>query len=80
VNRLTSGADIVHQIRTTSGEILETTIGYDNKDAATITAKDIEKAKKDKESLGTDYFIIVSRNIPKENAKNELYREKDGLT
>jgi hypothetical protein len=77
--RGTSGADIVHQIRTTSGELLETTIGYDNKEAATITAKDIEKAKKDKESLGTDYFIIVSRNLPKENAKNEFYREKDGI-
>jgi hypothetical protein len=77
--RGTSGADIIQQIGTTSGELLETTIGYDNKEAATITAKDIEKAKKDKESLGTDYFIIVG-NLPKENAKKELYyAEKDGI-
>lgn len=34
----------------------------------------LEKAKKDKETLGTDYFILVSRNLPKKSL-----RDKDGL-
>jgi hypothetical protein len=70
--RGTSGADIVHQIRTTSGELLETKIGYDNKEAATVTKRDIEKAKIDKKTLQTDYFIIVSKNLPKKEVKNGL--------
>ena len=74
-----SGADIIHQIRTASGELLETTIGYDNKEGASVSARDIDKAKKDKETLETDYFIIVSSNLPKNDAKDGLYGEKDGI-
>jgi hypothetical protein len=73
-----SGADIIHQIRTTSGELLETKIGYDNKEAAAIQARDIDKAKIDKKALGTDYFIIVSKNLPKE-IKNGKCGEKEGI-
>ena len=74
-----SGADIIHQIRTTSGELLSTKIGYDNKEASNVTAKDIEKAKKDKRALETDYFIVVSKNLPKKEAKNRLCGEKEGI-
>jgi hypothetical protein len=73
--------DIIQQIRTASGELLETTIGYDNKEAQGINKHDIEKAKKDKETLGTDYFILVSRNLPKKSLKDKdgLYGEIDGI-
>jgi hypothetical protein len=77
--RGTSGADIIHQIRINSGQLLQTKIGYDNKEAEAVSAKDIEKAKKDKESLGTDYFIIVSRNLPKRDIKNGLCGQKEGI-
>jgi ParB-like chromosome segregation protein Spo0J len=32
-----------------------------------------------KERLGTDYFIIVSRNLPKLDCKDCLYGEKEGI-
>ena len=73
------GADIIQQIRTTSLELLENKIAYDNKESAAITKQDIEKAKKDKERLQTDYFIIVSRNLPKRDSKDGLYGEKEGI-
>jgi len=73
------GADIIQQIRTTSRELLENKIAYDNKESAAITKQDIEKAKKDKERLQTDYFIIVSRNLPKRDCKDGLYGEKEGI-
>jgi hypothetical protein len=72
-------ADIIHQIRTTSGELLRTRIAYDNKEASSVTAKDIEKANRDKKALETDYFIIVSKNLPKKEAKNGLCGEKEGI-
>ncbi|MGC2574620.1 MAG: DUF2130 domain-containing protein, partial [Candidatus Nitrosopolaris sp.] len=59
------GADIIQQIMITPGELLENKIAYDNKESTNITKQDIEKAKKDKDRLRTDYFIIVSRNLPK---------------
>jgi hypothetical protein len=62
-----------------SGQLLQTKIGYDNKEAESVTARDIEKAKRDKESLRTDYFIIVSQNLPKKEIKNGLCGEKDGI-
>jgi hypothetical protein len=59
--------------------VLETKIAYDNKESTTITKQDIEKAKKDKDKLRTDYFIIVSRNLPKRDCKDGLYGEKEGI-
>ena len=39
------GADIIQQIRTISGEVLETKIAYDNKESTTITKQDIERKR-----------------------------------
>lgn len=77
--RGSSGADIIQHIRTASGELLKNTIGYDNKEATAINKQDIEKAKKDKKILGTGHFIIVSSNLPKKDAKDGLYGEKEGI-
>jgi len=76
--RGTSMGDVVQKIRTTSAS-LETPIVYDNKQAESVTAKDIEKAKKYKEIHGTEYVIIVSSNLPKKDVKNGLFGEKDGI-
>jgi hypothetical protein len=70
--------DIVQKIRTQSAS-LETPIVYDNKQAESVTAKDIEKAKKYKEVHGTEYVIIVSSNLPKKDVKNGLFGEKEGV-
>ncbi len=70
--------DIVQKIRTTSAS-METPIIYDNKQAESVTAKDIEKAKKYKEVHSTDYVIIVSCNLPKKDVKNGLFGEKEGI-
>ena len=40
-----SEGDIVHQIRTSSGAILETTIVYDNKEVATVSKRDIDQGE-----------------------------------
>ncbi len=74
-----SMGDIVHQIKTTTNVLLEMPIVYDNKEAASVTAKDIEKAKKYKEIHATNYVIIVSRNLPKKIVKNGLFGESDGI-
>lgn len=71
------GPDIIHNIRTPAGGLLENKIGYDNKEGS-ITNHDIEKAKRDKKKLGLDHFIIVSSNLPKW-CKNQFYGEKDGI-
>ena len=73
------GGDIIQEIRTPTGQLLQTKIGYDNKEAETVTARDIEKGKRDKESLRTDYFFIVSQNLPKRDIKNGLCGEKEGI-
>lgn len=73
------GADIIQQIMIPPGELLENKIAYDNKESTNITKQDIEKAKKDKDRLRTDYFIIVSRNLPKRDCKDGLYGEKEGI-
>ena len=70
--------DIVQKIRTTSAS-LEMPIVYDNKQAESVTAKDIEKAKKYKDVHATDYVIIVSSNLPKKDVKNGLFGEKEGI-
>ncbi|MFZ0512054.1 MAG: hypothetical protein WAM14_10640 [Candidatus Nitrosopolaris sp.] len=41
-----SGADIIQQIRTPSGELLKITIGYYNKEANDANKSDIEKTKR----------------------------------
>jgi hypothetical protein len=79
--RQTRGAsegDIVHQIRTASGAILETTIVYDNKEVATVSKRDIDKGRYYKEHHKTDYFIIVSNQLPK-CIKNRYIGKKDGI-
>jgi len=76
--RGTSMGDIVQKIRTTSAS-LETPIVYDNKQAESVTAKDIEKAKKYKDIHATEYVIIVSSNLPKKDIKNGLFGEKEGI-
>ena len=74
-----SMGDIVQKIRTATNIALKTPIVYDNKQAETVTAKDIEKAKKYKDVHATDYVIIVSRNLPKKEVKNGLFGEKEGI-
>jgi hypothetical protein len=61
--------DIIQEIRTSSGQLLQTKIGYDNKEAKTLTIKEVK----------TDYFIIISKNLPKKDIKNGLCGEKDGV-
>ena len=73
-----SEADIVQHIRTVSGKTIDPPIVYGNKQAKTITKSDVEKAKKYRQDLGTNYAIIVSSNLPKE-IKNEYFGEKDGI-
>jgi hypothetical protein len=74
-----SMGDIIHKIKTKSNFSIEMPIVYDNKQAESVTAKDIEKAKKYKEIHATDYIIIVSRNLPKKDIKNGLFGEKEGI-
>ena len=76
--RGTASGDVVQWIRTTMG-ILSTPIVYDNKQAKSVTKKDIEKAKNYQKKYGTNYVIIVSLNLPKKDVKNRLFGEKDGI-
>ncbi len=76
--RGTSSGDLIQQIRTTTG-FLDTLIVYDNKSAATVTKKDIEKAKKYKKIHGTNYVLIVARNLPKKSVPNGLLGNQDGV-
>jgi hypothetical protein len=59
-----SSADIIQYIKTSTGE--QDVIVYDNKESVSVTKQDLEKAKRYRETHGTDDVIIVSRNIPKE--------------
>ncbi len=77
--RGTAGSDIIQKIRTLSGTVLETSIVYDNKNAAVVTQHDVKKARDYMEIHGTDYVIIVASNLPKRDVKNGLYGEKDGV-
>lgn len=76
--RGTAMGDIVQRIRTASAS-LETPIVYDNKQADSVTRKDIEKAKRYKDVHATDYVIIVSSNLPRKDVKNGLFGEKEGI-
>jgi hypothetical protein len=75
----TPGTDLIQHIRTRSGKLLETTIGYDNKESQTVTKSDIDKAQRDKENQKIGYMIIISRSLPKRDAKNGLLCNKDGI-
>ena len=76
--RGTSSGDLIQQIRTSTGS-LDTPIVYDNKSAATVAKKDIEKAKKYKKIHATNYVIIVSSKLPKTSVPNGLYGEQGGI-
>jgi hypothetical protein len=72
------GIDVIQRIRTTTG-IIDTPIIYYNKETDTITEQDIVKAVSDKKVRATDYVIITSSNLPKQEVGNGLYGEKDGI-
>ena len=74
-----SGADIIQQIRTPSGELLKITIGYDNKEANDVNKSDIEKTKRDRDDQGIGYMIIVSRSFSKKEVKNGFLGTSDGV-
>ncbi len=74
----TSSGDLIQQIRTPTGS-LDTLIVYDNRAAATVTKKDVEKAKKYKKIHGTNYVIIVSSSLPKRSVPNGIFGEMDGV-
>ena len=57
----------------------DTQIIYDNKEDTTVTAKDLEKAKKYQNVHNTDFVLIVSSKIPKTYAKNGIYGIKDNI-
>jgi len=76
--RGTSTGDVIQQIRT-KGRTLDVPIVYDNKNANTVTKKDIEKAKKYQKIHGTNYVIIVSANLPKTSVPNGLYGSREGI-
>ena len=76
--RGTSSGDLIQQIRTTTG-VVDIPIVYDNKSAKTITKTDIEKAKKYRKIHGTNYVLIVAKNLPKTNVPNGLLGQKEGI-
>jgi hypothetical protein len=70
------GPEIIHHIRTPTGQLLENKIGYDNKEER---EQDLQKAKRDKKKFELDHFIIVSHNLPKRGRGSQFYGEKDGI-
>ena len=72
-----STGDIIHYIKTDTGTFLDPIV-YDNKESASVTKQDIEKAKRYRETHGTDYVIIVSRNLPKDISEG-FGGEKEGI-
>src|SRR5215207_1124690 len=72
-----SSGDIIHYIKTDTGAFLDPIV-YDNKESASVTKHDIEKAKRYRETHGSDYVIIVSRNLPKEISET-FGGEKEGI-
>jgi DNA repair exonuclease SbcCD ATPase subunit len=69
------GPEIIHHIRTATGELLENKIGYDNKEGR-ITKQDLEKAKRDKKKFGFDHFIIVSQYYKTRASEAVLWTER----
>jgi hypothetical protein len=82
INRTSRGVecgDVIHQIKLPSGNLLDTKIVYDNKNASTVTSNDLEKAKKYMQIHHTEHVIIVSKNLPKREIKNGLFGEIRGI-
>ena len=73
-----SSSDIIHSIRE-GGLAPDTRIVYDNKASATITKRDIDKAKKYRDIHNTEYSLIVSSSIPDKHARNRLFGTADGV-
>lgn len=73
-----STGDLIQTIRTKTGK-LDTRIIYDNKQDTSVTAKDLEKAKKYQKIHNTKYVLIVSSKIPKTYSPNGIYGIKDGI-
>ena len=73
-----SEGDILHQIRTSSGALLDTVLVYDSKEVASVTKRDVEKGKYYRERHNTDYLIIVSNQLPK-CIGNKYLGKKDGI-
>lgn len=61
------------------GDTVGVPIVYDNKQAETVTKKDIEKGQKYKEIYNTSYVFIVSTNLPKRDVPNGLFGEREGV-
>lgn len=76
--RGTSSGDLIQRIRTPTG-FLDTQIVYDNKAARTVSKGDIEKAKKYKNTHGTNYVIIVASSMPKTWVPNGLLGSREGV-
>jgi hypothetical protein len=72
-----SSGDIIHYIKSDTGALLDPIV-YDNKESASVTKHDIEKAKRYRETHGTDYVIIVSKNLPKDISE-AFGGEKEGI-
>lgn len=77
-SRGTSEGDIIQHIRTPTG-LIDTPIVFDNKEAQQVTKKDIEKALGYRRTHGTNYVLIVSKNLPKREIENGLIGEKEGI-
>jgi hypothetical protein len=77
-SRGNSSADIIQYIKTESGVLLEHPIIYDNKEAKCVTRQDIEKAQRYRKVHGTDYVVIVSKNLPNDITEG-FGGEKDGV-
>jgi hypothetical protein len=73
-----STGDVIQRIRTKAG-IIDTPIVYDNKQAESITANDIVKAKKYLEIHAAKYVLIVSSKLPKKDMKSEYLGDRDGI-
>jgi hypothetical protein len=73
-----ASADLVQTIVSPSST-LDVPIAFDMKQANTITKDDIERAKGYRKIHGTNYVVIVSRNIPKKYVPNGLFGERDGV-
>lgn len=71
-------SDIIHSIRE-GGLAPDTRIVYDNKASATITKRDIDKAKRYRHMHDTEYSLIVSSSIPDKHASNRLFGTVDGV-
>lgn len=77
-SRGTSSGDIIQNIKTESGVVVEMPIVYDNKESKCVTKQDIGKAQRYKNIHGTDYVIIVSKHLPNTIAE-EFGGEREGV-